>query len=91
MASLPKRRKLEGGKGNVPSVAVNDSTSASSISSTEPTTSLQLEVKIQIQQAKKFAVSQVQQERCLGNYRSFDSPFGNYIVPVIPTRADLFG
>ncbi|KAG6511166.1 hypothetical protein ZIOFF_029221 [Zingiber officinale] len=116
MASLPKRRKLDGEKSfaslfslrllqlqnckvkdiyhvnrNVPSVTVNYSTSASSISSSEPATALQLEVKIQIQQAKKFAVSQAQQEGCLGNYRSFDSPFGNYIVPVIPTRADLFG
>ncbi|KAG6532581.1 hypothetical protein ZIOFF_006430 [Zingiber officinale] len=44
----------------------------------EPATALQLEVKIQIQQAKKFAVSQAQQEGCLGNYRSFDSPFGSY-------------
>ncbi|KAG6522640.1 hypothetical protein ZIOFF_019786 [Zingiber officinale] len=63
---------------NVPSVTVNYSTSASSISSSEPATTLQLEVKIQIQQAKKFAVSQAQQEGCLGNYRSFDSPFGSY-------------
>lgn len=44
-----------------------------------------------VQQAKKFAVTQAQQEGCLGNYRSFDSPFGNFLVPVIPTHADLIG
>lgn len=50
-----------------------------------------VQVDSRVQQAKKFAVAQAQQEGCLGNYRSFDSPFGNYLVPVIPTRADLFG
>ncbi|KAF8400932.1 hypothetical protein HHK36_014235 [Tetracentron sinense] len=42
-----------------------------------------------VQHAKKYAVTQAQQEGCTGNFRSFDSPFGNFLVPVIPTRADL--
>ena len=46
---------------------------------------------LKIQQAKNFAVAQAQQEHCTGNYRIFDSPFGNFLVPVIPTRAELSG
>lgn len=44
---------------------------------------------LRIKEAKKFAVTQAQQEACLGNYRSFDSPFGNFLVPAIPTLEDL--
>ncbi|KAJ4950578.1 hypothetical protein NE237_027410 [Protea cynaroides] len=44
---------------------------------------------LKIQQAKKNAVAQAQQEGCTGNFRSFDSPFGNFLLPVIPTLADL--
>ncbi|KAK8958456.1 hypothetical protein KSP40_PGU010099 [Platanthera guangdongensis] len=46
-------------------------------------------IALDIQVAKKHAVSQALSEGCLGNFKSFDSPFGNYLVPVIPTRADL--
>ncbi|KAI5662744.1 hypothetical protein M9H77_22067 [Catharanthus roseus] len=42
-----------------------------------------------IQQAKNLAVAQAQQEGCTGNYRVFDSAFGNFLVPVVPTRAEL--
>lgn len=42
-----------------------------------------------IQQAKHFAIAQAQQDGCTGNFRIFDSPFGNYFVPVVPTRKDL--
>ncbi|RWV88999.1 hypothetical protein GW17_00048874, partial [Ensete ventricosum] len=80
---------------NVPSLAVKDNAAASSTGSPvcfwHLTPTAPARVQLQIQQAKKFAVTQAQQEGCLGNYRSFDSPFGNYLVPVIPTRADLFG
>lgn len=48
-------------------------------------------ITLKIQQAKNFAVAQAQQEGCTGNYRVFDSPFGNFLVPVIPTRAELDG
>ncbi|XP_042492713.1 uncharacterized protein LOC122072208 isoform X2 [Macadamia integrifolia] len=48
-------------------------------------------IYLKIQQAKKNAVAQAQQDGCTGNFRSFDSPFGNFLVPVIPTLADLTG
>ncbi|MQL99430.1 hypothetical protein Taro_032156 [Colocasia esculenta] len=41
-------------------------------------------------QAKNFAVAEAQQDHWLGSFKSFDSSFGNFIVPVIPTRTDLF-
>nr|GMC65366.1 uncharacterized protein LOC109186307 isoform X2 [Ipomoea batatas] len=44
-----------------------------------------------IKQAKNLAVAQAQQEGSKGNFRIFDSPFGNFLVPVIPTRAELGG
>ncbi|KAJ7969531.1 tRNA-2-methylthio-N(6)-dimethylallyladenosine synthase [Quillaja saponaria] len=49
------------------------------------------EVNFRIQQARNFAVAQAQQDGCTGNYRIFDSPFGNFLVPVLPTRAELLG
>ncbi|PWA72584.1 hypothetical protein CTI12_AA104130 [Artemisia annua] len=44
-----------------------------------------------IQQAKNNAVAQAQQDGTKGNFRIFDSPFGNFMVPVVPTRAELGG
>lgn len=49
------------------------------------------EINVRIQQAKNFAVAQAQQEGCTGNFKIFDSPFGNFLVPVIPTRKELAG
>lgn len=46
-------------------------------------------INYRIQQAKKFAIAQAQQEGCTGNFRVFDSPFGNFFVPVVPTQAEL--
>ncbi|PON45180.1 hypothetical protein PanWU01x14_261250, partial [Parasponia andersonii] len=46
-------------------------------------------VNFRIQQAKNFAIAQAQQDGCTGNFRVIDSPFGNYFVPVVPTRKDL--
>lgn len=46
---------------------------------------------INIQRAKNFAVAQAQQEGCTANFRIFDSPFGNFLIPAIPTRAELSG
>ncbi|XP_038981307.1 uncharacterized protein LOC120110436 isoform X4 [Phoenix dactylifera] len=80
MTSAPKKRKLEP-SGNAPSRVVVDKIPETPI----------IGLDLKVQQAKKFAVTQAQQEGCLGNYRSFDSPFGNYLVPVIPTHADLIG
>ncbi|PIN00729.1 hypothetical protein CDL12_26767 [Handroanthus impetiginosus] len=48
-------------------------------------------VNLRIQQERNAAVAQAQQEGCTGNFRIFDSPYGNYLVPVIPTRAELGG
>lgn len=44
---------------------------------------------LRLQQAKNSALAQAQQDACTGNFRIFDSPFGNFLVPVIPTRAEL--
>ncbi|XP_057505833.1 uncharacterized protein LOC130789132 [Actinidia eriantha] len=46
-------------------------------------------IHLRIQQAKNHAVAQAQQEGCMSNFRIFDSPFGNFLVPAIPTRAEL--
>ncbi|GAA0175249.1 hypothetical protein LIER_41876 [Lithospermum erythrorhizon] len=48
-------------------------------------------IKLKIQQAKNFAVSQAQQDGCTANFRIFDSPYGNFLIPVIPTRQELGG
>lgn len=48
-------------------------------------------LNMKIEQAKRFAVLQAQRDGCTGNYRIFDSPYGNFLVPVVPTRADLGG
>lgn len=49
------------------------------------------EMNARIQQAKSFAVVQAQQEGCTANFRIFDSPFGNFLVPVVPTPRELAG
>ncbi|CAK8533922.1 unnamed protein product [Lathyrus sativus] len=46
-------------------------------------------MNVTVSQNKYFATSQAQQEGCTGNYKIFDSPFGNFLLPVIPTRAEL--
>lgn len=46
-------------------------------------------VNLANQQAKNVAVTQAQQDGCTGQFRIFDSPFGNFLVPVIPTPAEL--
>ncbi|MBA0568040.1 hypothetical protein Golob_005559 [Gossypium lobatum] len=44
-----------------------------------------------IQQDKNFAVAQAQQDGCTGNFMKFDSWYGNFLVPVVPSRAELNG
>ncbi|CAL9027769.1 unnamed protein product, partial [Prunus brigantina] len=46
-------------------------------------------VNLRVQQAKNAAVAQAQQDGSTGNFRIFDSPFGNYLVPVVPTSKEL--
>ncbi|KAL2479891.1 Uncharacterized protein Adt_32857 [Abeliophyllum distichum] len=87
----PKRKKLDGPsshrpidspseKRDVVSTPVNKSWVAEGQTSS---------INIRIQQARDSAVAQAQQDGCTGNFRIFDSPYGNYLVPVIPTLADL--
>ncbi|KAJ4836463.1 hypothetical protein Tsubulata_028165 [Turnera subulata] len=68
--------------GNPPPNPISTSTA------TKPQTSI---INQKIQQAKNFAVAQAQHDGSTGNFRIFDSPFGNYLVPVVPTRAELGG
>ncbi|KAH1057128.1 hypothetical protein J1N35_035193 [Gossypium stocksii] len=42
-----------------------------------------------IQQDKNFAVAQAQQDGCTGNFKKFDSWYGNFLVPVVPSQAEL--
>lgn len=42
-------------------------------------------------QERDAAVAQARQDKTTGNFRIFDSPFRNFLVPVIPTLADLAG
>ncbi|KAI7728040.1 hypothetical protein M8C21_014995 [Ambrosia artemisiifolia] len=48
-------------------------------------------VDLRVQQAKNHAIAQAQQDGSKANFRIFDSPFGNFLVPVVPTRAELGG
>ncbi|KZV21631.1 hypothetical protein F511_17656 [Dorcoceras hygrometricum] len=48
-------------------------------------------VNSRIQRARDFAVAEAQQDGCMASFRIFDSAYGNYLVPVIPTRAELGG
>lgn len=40
-------------------------------------------------QAMRLAVAEAKRDHWLGSFKSFESPFGNFIVPVVPTRADF--
>ncbi|KAI4350790.1 hypothetical protein L6164_005206 [Bauhinia variegata] len=42
-----------------------------------------------IEQAKNFSVAQARHDGSTGNYRIFDSPYGNFLLPVVPTCAEL--
>ncbi|KAK1266560.1 hypothetical protein QJS04_geneDACA002628 [Acorus gramineus] len=87
MTPLLKKRRTES-KQPAPSPAVDiDKKNKSTV--LPPVDANNLDPKIQ--QAKKTAVAQAQQEGCVGNFRSFDSPYGNYLVPVVPTLSDLNG
>ncbi|XP_066382422.1 uncharacterized protein [Miscanthus floridulus] len=87
----PKRRKIEPPRRARPSQVTldKDKSVASSNSSSIPG-SLPARVDLnKLREARRFAVLQAQHEGCLGSYESFDSLFGNYLVPVIPTN-DFF-
>ncbi|KAL2500962.1 uncharacterized protein Fot_34810 [Forsythia ovata] len=87
----PKRRKLDGPSSHRPIDSPSEkrdvfSTPVNKSSVAEGQTS---SINISIRQARDSAVAQAQQDGCTGNFRIFDSPYGNYLVPVIPTLADL--
>ena len=48
-------------------------------------------VNLTIQQAENIAVTEVQQDGCMGNFKIFDSQYGNFLVPVVPTLSELAG
>lgn len=84
MSVEPKRRKIDGEPPcstfiRPPKRRATDATSSQQITS----------ISLRQLQAKNSAVAQAQQEGCTGNFRIFDSPFGNFLVPVIPTPAEL--
>ncbi|XP_066309892.1 uncharacterized protein [Miscanthus floridulus] len=86
----PKQRKIDPPRRARPSQVTldKDKSVASSNSSSIPG-SLPARVDLnKLREAKRFAVLQAQHEGCR-SYESFDSLFGNYLVPVIPTN-DFF-
>ncbi|CAL5186408.1 unnamed protein product [Lathyrus oleraceus] len=42
-----------------------------------------------VSEKKYLATTQAQEDGCTGNYKIFDSPFANFLLPVIPTPAEL--
>ncbi|KAM7515471.1 hypothetical protein LguiA_005054 [Lonicera macranthoides] len=79
-----KRRKLAPLRRPAPSPAAKKDTAL-------PLMNRQManEAQMRIQEAKNQAVKQAQQDCCTGNFKIFDSPFGNYFLPVIPSPAEL--
>ncbi|KAK3439085.1 hypothetical protein EUGRSUZ_C03726 [Eucalyptus grandis] len=77
--SEPKKRKLNPPpRRNLSSPHANEeragkSTTQSSIGSSGG-------MNMKIEQAKRFAVTQAQRDGCTGNYRIFDSPYGNFLA-----------
>uniref|UniRef100_J3L3Y4 Uncharacterized protein n=1 Tax=Oryza brachyantha TaxID=4533 RepID=J3L3Y4_ORYBR len=89
-APPPKRRKIEPSRRNRPSQVALDRDKVAASSSTLVSGTLPLIVDLnKVREAKRYAVFQAQHEGCLGSYKSFDSSFGNYLVPVIPSN-DFF-
>ncbi|XP_044977007.1 uncharacterized protein LOC123444379 [Hordeum vulgare subsp. vulgare] len=83
----PKRRKIEPSRRSRPpsQTAVDkDKVAASSNTSVSGTPLARVDLN-KIREAKQFAVLQAQHEGCLGSFKSFDSLFGNYLVPVTPS------
>ncbi|CAL5438225.1 unnamed protein product [Camellia sinensis] len=94
MESDPKRRKLDHptlSRRTASLQAIEKDTVATSMNSPTVQVAQSSNTHFRIQQAKNYAVAQARQEGCMANFRIFDSPFGNFLVPVIPTRAELGG
>ncbi|CAN1167392.1 hypothetical protein LINPERHAP2_LOCUS27215 [Linum perenne] len=95
MAPQPKRRKIKqppnkesssGSKNPKDEAAIRNATAEIGLSCGN---NVRADSMIRIQQSKNFAVSEAQKDGCTGNYKIFDSPFGNFLLPVVPTREDL--
>uniref|UniRef100_A0ACD5W0S3 Uncharacterized protein n=1 Tax=Avena sativa TaxID=4498 RepID=A0ACD5W0S3_AVESA len=84
----PKRRKIEPSRRTRPPPSQadpdKDKVAASSNSSVSGTPLVRVDLN-KVREAKRFAVLQAQHEGCLGSFKSFDSLFGNYLVPVTPS------
>ncbi|CAK9137053.1 unnamed protein product [Ilex paraguariensis] len=93
MAPEPKRRKVDGvaSRRTASSQAEKKDAVETSMNRSPVYVAQTSGSHLKIQQARNHAVAQAQQECCTGNFRIFDSPYGNFLVPVIPTRAELGG
>ncbi|KAI3757662.1 hypothetical protein L6452_05205 [Arctium lappa] len=74
-----------------PSGKKDHAVSASTIKPTVNVAQTRVVIDPRIQLAKNHAVAEAQKDGSKANFRIFDSPFGNYLVPVVPTRAELGG
>lgn len=82
MSSEPKRRKIDGEPpAPVARSAFIQPPKRRATDSTSAQTSLIHD--------RNAAVAQAQQDGWTGSFRIFDSPFRNFLVPVIPTPAEL--
>ncbi|XP_004141024.1 uncharacterized protein LOC101218541 isoform X1 [Cucumis sativus] len=41
-------------------------------------------------QDKSSAIAEAKQDGCTGNFKVLDSPFGNFLLPVIPSSTEFF-
>ncbi|PUZ54850.1 hypothetical protein GQ55_5G164400 [Panicum hallii var. hallii] len=62
-----------------------DKSATSSNSSVSGVVAVRVDLN-KVREAKRLVILQAQHEGCLGSYKSFDSVFGNYLVPVIPSN-----
>uniref|UniRef100_A0A0A9GJ11 Uncharacterized protein n=1 Tax=Arundo donax TaxID=35708 RepID=A0A0A9GJ11_ARUDO len=89
-APPPKRRKIEPPRRDRPFQAALDKDKLAASSNSSVSGALPARVDLnKVREAKRFAVLQAQHEGCLGSYRSLDSLFGNYLVPVIPSNDSI--
>ncbi|CAA6666061.1 unnamed protein product [Spirodela intermedia] len=87
MASEPKKRKIEPVGRASSSASAREDKSAASLSSL-PAAVADKDHGVHLQ-AMRLAVAEAKRDHWLGSFKSFASPFGNFIVPVVPTRADF--
>ncbi|GAB2292407.1 hypothetical protein Dimus_026648 [Dionaea muscipula] len=91
MASDPKKRKLNPPPPRTRRAISPPSSLKELVSKSDAPNGQTSNADLRIQQAKTYAISQARQDGCSGNFRVFDSPFGNFLVPAIPTREELIG